>query len=54
MWASLISKDKSQAFELSKGSLAPQEMKEVLTKLRGMLVEEQNDVIDALVGQKGF
>ena len=33
---------------------ALQAINEMLVKLRGMLIEEQDDVIDALVSQEGF
>ncbi len=35
-------------------ALAPQAINKMLVKLRGMLIEERDDVIDALVSQEGF
>jgi len=33
---------------------SPQEAKDLMAKLWGMMVEEKDEMIDALIGQEGF
>ena len=51
---SFISEDENQDVDVPERALAPQAINKMLVKLRGMLMEERDNVIDTLVSQEGF
>jgi len=51
---SFISEDENQDVDTPERALALQAINKMLVKLRGMLMEERDNIIDTLVSQEGF